>query len=498
MIKCVFWGGPVSYKNANNHGQYRSQFQVVIAGSNGYTNQILPTPAGYSGQTYLDNAAINAPYDSEGYNTYMGRKIFTTGTYDPQLCADFCTSQNTYNLAHPAADGSPVQTCQFFNTYILYKNTPSNFQGQYCAIYSEPWDKSYATNTGQWQGQDQFLITYSYTFTNTTGVVAPNKNGAIHQASKDITYSSLQSYCSSTLGYTTPVTTVTQVSTITPAATTITVAASPTASSCAAVRRRDDANAAVTAAATDDSSPLVPPFPSGQTEYNPIPTTPAAVNAKRDVVPDSVPPPPAGQDTYNIVAKRDSSTPNVLTKYPATVISSACSLVATPVTTTSTVTVQSATTIATPTSYVDAKGSPTVSGGAASAATSFTNAAIRLQKADGTTFGYVQKQSNGYGISTYTTDKSQALLVNLEVPAGKTSSLELQGSNVVGFSGLTYYGAIQGYANDDDGTTASCGSRNYFYSGFTVPQTGPPKTVGNSVSGATSASLAAESGIVSS
>lgn len=278
----------------------------------------------------------------------------------------------------------------------------------------------------------------------------------------------------------------------------ITVVAGPTASSCAALKRRDDADAAVTAAATDNSSPLVQPFPSGQTEYNPVPTTPAAVNAKCDVVPDSIHPPPAGQDTYNIVEKRDSSTPDVLTKYPATVNSSACSLVATPVTTTSTVTVQSTTTIATPTSYVDAKGSPTVSGGAASAATSFTNAAIRLQKADGTTFDYVQKQSNGFGISTYTTNKSQALLVNLNVLAGKTSGLELQGSNVVGFSGLTYYGPIQGYANANPKATASCGSYNYFYPGFTVSQTGPPKTVGSSVSGATSASLAAESGIVSS
>jgi hypothetical protein len=35
-IKCVFWGGAVVPANANNFGQWRANFQVLIAGSNGY------------------------------------------------------------------------------------------------------------------------------------------------------------------------------------------------------------------------------------------------------------------------------------------------------------------------------------------------------------------------------------------------------------------------------------------------------------------------------
>ncbi|KEQ68811.1 hypothetical protein M436DRAFT_34433, partial [Aureobasidium namibiae CBS 147.97] len=35
-IKCVFWGGAVVSSNANNFGQWRANFQVLIAGSNGY------------------------------------------------------------------------------------------------------------------------------------------------------------------------------------------------------------------------------------------------------------------------------------------------------------------------------------------------------------------------------------------------------------------------------------------------------------------------------
>lgn len=67
-IKCVFWGGPVSKDNALNAGQFRNQFQVVITGSNGYVNNSIASPAGYGPAVPLGNAAINAPYDTYGYN----------------------------------------------------------------------------------------------------------------------------------------------------------------------------------------------------------------------------------------------------------------------------------------------------------------------------------------------------------------------------------------------------------------------------------------------
>ncbi|KAI5246139.1 hypothetical protein E4T43_02706 [Aureobasidium subglaciale] len=35
-VKCVFWQGAVTVDNANNYGQMRDGFQVVVAGSNGY------------------------------------------------------------------------------------------------------------------------------------------------------------------------------------------------------------------------------------------------------------------------------------------------------------------------------------------------------------------------------------------------------------------------------------------------------------------------------
>jgi hypothetical protein len=133
-VKCVLWGGPLTSDSATNSGQYRNQFQVVIAGSNAYQSTNLVTPPGFTLAAVPENAAINAPYDHQGYNTYMGSTIFTAGGFNPQLCATYCSSQTKYNAAHPAKDGSPPKVCNFFNTYILYKNSASNPQGQYCAM----------------------------------------------------------------------------------------------------------------------------------------------------------------------------------------------------------------------------------------------------------------------------------------------------------------------------------------------------------------------------
>ncbi|KAI7201815.1 hypothetical protein KC324_g2027 [Hortaea werneckii] len=207
---------PAAGYNALNTGQYRNQFQVVIAGSNGYVSNSVASPAGYGPATPLGNAAINAPYDKYGFDSYMGSAIFTSGPFNAQLCADACSMKSAYNKARPPTDGSPVQTCQFFNTYILYMNGPSNPQGQYCAMYSESWPASYATNKGQYRGSDQFTIQYSFAYSNSADPGASCKDCGVHQASRDISYSSLQPYCSSLLGYTIPVATATVTATQTP------------------------------------------------------------------------------------------------------------------------------------------------------------------------------------------------------------------------------------------------------------------------------------------
>ncbi|TIA26524.1 hypothetical protein D6C81_00676 [Aureobasidium pullulans] len=298
MIKCVFWGGPVSASNANNYGQYRSKFQVVIAGSNGYMNNTLAVPEGFTSAQYLGNAAINAPLDHEGYDTFMGSRIFTAGPFNASLCAAHCQAQNAYNIAHPPNNGSPVKICNFFNTYLLYLNKTSNSQGQYCSLYTEAWDSSYATNKGQYRGNDHYMIEYSYSFTNASSAgFNPKKgdtNGAVHQASVDIQYATLQPFCSSALGYSALLATVTPTTVVSPLATSTVLRTT---------------------------------------------TTTASIN------------------------KRALSTPAVLTKYPASIVASACSMLVSQATSTSTstapvTTIQAATQTTLETSVITVTASP--------------------------------------------------------------------------------------------------------------------------------------------
>jgi len=170
LIKCVFWGSPVDSANANNAGQWRDNFQVVIAGSNGYT-AIDPvgtqTAPGYTHDANLGDASINAPLDCNGQGSYMGYVSWNDGApFSIARCAAACTSQTGYNVAHPPSDGSAPLQCAFFNTYFLLKD--GNVQAQVCSMYTETWDQSFATNTGYYYGSDVYTIASSVTYTNAT------------------------------------------------------------------------------------------------------------------------------------------------------------------------------------------------------------------------------------------------------------------------------------------------------------------------------------------
>lgn len=162
-VKCTLYGYPVSGASATNKGQYRDSFQVVITGSNGYNKFLTPAPqTNFTGPVALP-AAINAPLYN-GKDTYVGMKIFTSGPYDPSLCAAACQAQTAYDKATAASDGS-YMPCNFFNSYILSKNTVP--QGTYCSFYSRVWDSSYATNTGQNRGSDVYTVSESFAYTLT-------------------------------------------------------------------------------------------------------------------------------------------------------------------------------------------------------------------------------------------------------------------------------------------------------------------------------------------
>jgi len=173
--RCSYWGAPIDSMTATNYGQWRNQFQVLIAGSNGYTSYKQPaTPLGYTTPYFLNNASINAPLDCNNANTYLGVRMFNSGPFDVGLCAAACTSTSQSDVAHPPSDGSPPLLCNFFVTYLLLKNGVA--LGQYCALYNETWSATYATNVGQYDSSgNHYTIQDSYSSSNATnpGVCVP-------------------------------------------------------------------------------------------------------------------------------------------------------------------------------------------------------------------------------------------------------------------------------------------------------------------------------------
>ena len=100
-------------------------------------------------------------------STYLGSRIFNTGPFDPQLCATACTSQTSYNEAHPPSDGSAPKVCRFFNTYMLLENGQP--LGQYCALYTASYDSTYASNFGQYDQQgNHYTIDDSSIYSSTS------------------------------------------------------------------------------------------------------------------------------------------------------------------------------------------------------------------------------------------------------------------------------------------------------------------------------------------
>jgi len=99
-----------------------------------------------------------------------------------------------------------------------------------------------------------YMVEYSYTFTNTSNPgFNPKKGdtvGAVYQAVKDIKYATLQPFCSAALGYSALVATVTPTSFVTPV---VTSTAFSTTTTTASIDKR----AAVTAGSTSLSTPAV-------------------------------------------------------------------------------------------------------------------------------------------------------------------------------------------------------------------------------------------------
>lgn len=150
-----------------NDGQWRGNFHVVIAGSSGYTNRSVSTPKGYTELTYLGRNAINAPVCSNQPNPLLESKTFVAQAFDVGLCATACSEQHAW-----ARGRQKVRQCNFWNTYILYKD--NNVTAQWCALYEESWPMSLAVNNGYDYAGSHYSIGFSYSSSNVKNVVLGN------------------------------------------------------------------------------------------------------------------------------------------------------------------------------------------------------------------------------------------------------------------------------------------------------------------------------------
>lgn len=164
MIKASFWGNVLNEVVATNKGQYRSKFQVVIAGSNAYNVVECPTAlSGYTQRTLstgngYGNCAINAVGTSctaGQSDSYLRSATFNDGVLDHSRCQKVCD-------AFTGPD-----SCKFFTSYMLVTNGKCGVQQ--CGFYKRAWDNTYCKNTGQMTSNGPVTIQWSSAFTSNAG-----------------------------------------------------------------------------------------------------------------------------------------------------------------------------------------------------------------------------------------------------------------------------------------------------------------------------------------
>ncbi|KAH0378942.1 hypothetical protein KCU92_g8453, partial [Aureobasidium melanogenum] len=465
-LKCSFWGSALDLSTATNKGQWRSSFQVGIAGSNGYTSYKVGGPiAGWDAPQSLNTSAMNAPVrDCAGTWTYMGFKLFQSGPFDPNLCSAACNAQTAYNLAHPPSTGK-ASKCAAFGTYILTmtNKTGSYQQGQMCTMYTSNWDKQYAVNNVAYDDSIGAKYTYSYSFFYSRSDIQPI-------CKSDINYlaSSGSDFCTSLISYAAP--TVTSTVTVTPdvatdietttfSTSTQLITANPTTTFVADFhwRKRDASNDSVLA--ETEATGVLSNVVDVQTVAN-VPANSAVVldsfvatvSLSNGTVPTDAP--------SNIIAKRGLltaraaiATPASVASWPLSRLSEACSDVAT-----GTVTVSTTTTLPTVTTTV-------YSSVVAAAATTLQACIIPSQLADYQAFTPIWGTWNGDSVgdagSPFASSEQTLQLPFQMTIGGQSSSVISVGTN--GYLKIGSYVQLIAFAGQGSYLYGYGGNNGIFY-----------------------------------
>ncbi|KAF2211635.1 hypothetical protein CERZMDRAFT_68374 [Cercospora zeae-maydis SCOH1-5] len=131
-IRCALYGAAIDGKGATNSGQFRGQFQVVIAGSNGYSKPNAPISCpGFQPPKALPGGAIG----NKGKDWLLGDKFFAGG-FNPNLCRIFSKVQTAKNIAAAKAKGiKNYSPCNSFNAFEVYEE--GQMIGTYCKLFTE-------------------------------------------------------------------------------------------------------------------------------------------------------------------------------------------------------------------------------------------------------------------------------------------------------------------------------------------------------------------------
>jgi hypothetical protein len=207
--KCSFWGGPVTKENAVNSGQWRRDFQIVIAGSNGklpsnqlffpnislsmpifpahmndallqkltpsqsgyVNNAIAPIPNYKSAAYYGNSMIVPPPTDCSSANPTLAWQLYNDGApFAASRCAAACDAFSAIAKLNATADGNtkPI-LCNYFNTFIINKGNKA--LGQMCYLYSQAFKSSRATAKTQVDKDgNSYSVSFSYGFASSNAV----------------------------------------------------------------------------------------------------------------------------------------------------------------------------------------------------------------------------------------------------------------------------------------------------------------------------------------
>ncbi|CAK4034784.1 Hypothetical predicted protein [Lecanosticta acicola] len=141
-------------------GQYRQNFHVVIAGSNGYDKTLFQQAEQVSGYNAAVNITNQAITKARAY--YLGSEFFA-GPYDATLCGYYATAQTAANKQYAKQNGlKTYQAANSFNAYYVYKNAYA--RGTYCNLYKQEVDASYAGSADTTTGGNSYTVGSSWVY----------------------------------------------------------------------------------------------------------------------------------------------------------------------------------------------------------------------------------------------------------------------------------------------------------------------------------------------